>query len=88
MILSILENTPVWVWVMFCAVISLGLAQVRAREVSRARATLLPVVMMILSLSGALTSFSEVPLALAAWVAGLSLSLGTLAAIRLPMPAA
>jgi hypothetical protein len=37
MILSILEHTPVWVWMMFCAVISLGLAQTRTREV-RARA--------------------------------------------------
>jgi hypothetical protein len=75
MILSILEHTPVWVWAVFCAVIALGLAQTRAREVSRARASLLPAVMMALSLSGALSTFTEVTLALAAWMAGFSLSL-------------
>jgi hypothetical protein len=75
MILSILEHTPVWVWMMFCAVISLGLAQTRTREVSRARVTVLPLVMVTLSLSGALSAFTEVPLALAAWVAGFALSL-------------
>jgi len=75
MILSILEHTPVWVWAVFCAVITLGLAQTRTRDVSRARATLLPAVMVTMSLIGALSAFSEVTLALAAWVAGFSLSL-------------
>jgi hypothetical protein len=75
MILSILEHTPVWVWLIFCAVIALGLAQTRTRDVGRARAILLPVVMVALSLSGALSSFTQVALALAAWVTGFSLSL-------------
>jgi hypothetical protein len=43
MILSILEH---WVWAVFFAVIALGLAQTRTREVSRARAALLPAVMV------------------------------------------
>jgi hypothetical protein len=75
MILRILEHTPVWVWAIFCAVITLGVAQTRARNISRARATVLPAVMVVLSLSGALSSFIQVPLALAVWVAGFSLSL-------------
>jgi hypothetical protein len=74
MILCILKHTPVWVWLIFCAVITLGLAQTRTRDVGRARAILLPVVMVALSLSGALISFTQVSLALAAWVAGFSLS--------------
>jgi len=75
MILSILEHTPVWVWAVFCAVSALGLAQTRTRNVGRARAILLPVVMVGLSLSGAFNTFVQVPLALAAWTAGFALSL-------------
>jgi hypothetical protein len=75
MILSILEHTPVWVWVLFCAVVALGISQIRTREVSSARATVLPVVMIALSLSGVWGAFSQVPLALGAWVVGLGVSL-------------
>lgn len=85
MILSILEHTPVWVWVTFCAVIALGSAQIRTREVSSLRATVLPVVMIALSLSGVLGAFSQVPLALGAWVVGLGVSLklaGRVLAVR------
>jgi hypothetical protein len=57
MILSILEHTPVWV--LFCALIALGIAQTRTREVSSARATILPFIMTTLSLSGVLSAFSQ-----------------------------
>jgi hypothetical protein len=85
MILNILAHTPVWVWVTFCAVIALGISQIRTREVSSARATILPVVMIALSLSGVLGAFSQVPLALGAWVVGLGVSLklaGRVLAVR------
>lgn len=85
MILAILEHTPAWVWIVFCAVMALGLAQARTREVSRGRAVVLPLVMMVLSLSGVLSSFGQVPLALVAWVAGVALALtfvGPIVAIR------
>jgi hypothetical protein len=75
MILSILKHTPVWVWVTFCAVVTLGILQVRTREVSAVRATVLPVVMIALSLSGVLSAFSQVPLALGAWLVGVGVSL-------------
>jgi hypothetical protein len=85
MILSILEHTPVWVWVTFCAVMALGISQIRTREVSGARATVLPVVMIALSLSGVLGAFAQVPLALGAWAVGLGVSLklaGRVLAVR------
>ena len=85
MILHILEHTPFWVWVTFCAVIALGISQIRTREVSSARATVLPVVMIVLSLSGVLGAFSQVPLALGAWAVGLAVSLklaGNVLAVR------
>jgi hypothetical protein len=75
MILSILEHTPVWVWVLFCALIALGIAQTRTREVSTARATILPFIMIILSVSGVLSAFSQVALVCVTWVVGFFVSL-------------
>jgi hypothetical protein len=75
MFLNILQHTPIWVWVVFVAIVLLGLQQTRTRDVSIARATILPVVMIVLSLSGVLGAFAHVPLAWAAWAAGVGLSL-------------
>ena len=75
MILEILEHTPIWVWIVFGAVMLLGLQQSRTRDVSIARATILPFVMIVLSLSGVIGAFGPVPLALLAWAAGVGLSL-------------
>jgi uncharacterized protein DUF6622 len=76
MIIDILEHTPVWVWIVFAAIVLLGLQQTRTRDVSIARATILPVVMILLSLSGVvLGAFAHVPLAWMAWALGLGLSL-------------
>ena len=85
MILDILEHTPVWVWIVLGALILLGLQQSRTRDVSIARATILPVVMIVLSLSGVVGAFGHVPLALVAWTAGVGLSLtfaGNAVAVR------
>jgi hypothetical protein len=75
MILEILEHTPLWVWAVFVAVIFLGLQQSRTRNVSIARATILPVVMIVLSLGGVLGAFGQVPIAWVAWTVGLLLTL-------------
>jgi hypothetical protein len=69
-ILEILERTPRWVLVVFCALVALGLSQTRPRDVSRAHATVLPALMVLLSLYGVLGAFSQPALGLAAWVAG------------------
>jgi hypothetical protein len=70
MISNILQHTPIWVWLLFGGLIALGLSQTRTRDVGRARVTILPLVMITLSLSGVLVTFGQVPLALAAWVVG------------------
>ena len=85
MILSILEHTPVWVWALFCALLALGIAQTRTRQVSAARATILPILMIALSLSSVLSSFSLVALACVTWVVGFFVSLvlaGEVMAVR------
>jgi len=75
MILTILEHTPLWVWAVFVAVILLGLQQTRTRDVSIARATILPVIMILLSLSAVVGVFGRIPFAWAAWAIGVALSL-------------
>jgi hypothetical protein len=70
MISNILQHTPIWVWILFCGLLALGVSQTRTRDVGRARVTILPLVMVALSLSGVLGTFGQVPLALAAWVGG------------------
>jgi hypothetical protein len=70
MILNILQHTPPWVWVIFCGLIALGYAQTRPRQISRARATVLPVIFMILSLSAVVSAFGQFPSAFGAWVLG------------------
>jgi hypothetical protein len=78
MLVQILEHTPSWVFILFAALLVLGLSQARAREVSRARATVLPLAMVLLSLLGVLSTFTQSSLALAAWIAGLGLCLSLL----------
>jgi hypothetical protein len=75
MILQILEHTPGWVFVVFAVLLVLGWSQTRAREVSRARATVLPLAMMLLSLIGVLSTFRAPAGAVLAWIAGLGLCL-------------
>src|ERR1700761_487348 len=74
MILGIVAHTPVWVWIVFAGLVLLGLQQTRTRDVGIARATILPVVMIVLSLSGVLTAFAHVPLAWGAWAVGVVLA--------------
>lgn len=88
MILTILEHTPLWVWAVFAALILLGWQQTRTRDVSIARATILPVIMILLSLSGVVGAFGRIPSAWAAcvaWAIGMALSLalaGNAVAVR------
>lgn len=65
---SVLQHTPVWVWGVLALLIVLGLQQSRPHTVSAARATLLPLLMLGLGLSGVLSSFASAG-ALAAWAA-------------------
>ena len=75
MIANILQHTPVWVWALFCGLLALGILQTRTRTVSKARATLLPIVMVLLSLNGVLSAFGPMPVAIGAWIVGLLVTL-------------
>ena len=75
MLILILQHTPTWVWAVFAALTTVGLAQTRARDVSLLRVTILPLVLVALSLSGVFSAFGHAPIALGGWAAGLGVVL-------------
>ena len=81
---QILTHTPIWVFALLAALIALGLAQMRAREVGLQRASALPLAMVALSLAGAASAFGVSVAPLAAWAAALAVT--ALAVLRLPQP--
>jgi hypothetical protein len=70
MLMQIFSQTPKWVFVLFAALLWLGLQQMLPRRVSLNRATLLPLIMTGLSLLGVASAFGELPIALLAWLVG------------------
>ena len=76
MLIAIVRHTPVWVWGLLAALVALGLAQTRDREMSLTRVTILPLAMIALSLSGVFSAFGHLPLALGGWAAGVGAALG------------
>lgn len=75
MLLAIVQHTPVWVWGLLAALVALGLAQTRDRDLSLLRVTILPLVLLALSASGVLSAFGHAPVAVGGWGAGLAAAL-------------
>jgi hypothetical protein len=72
---SILQHTPGWVWGLFTALIALGLSQTRDRDVTLLRVTILPLVLIALSMSGVFSAFGHSPIALGGWASGVGVAL-------------
>ena len=72
MITSVLVHVPAWVWVLLAALIALGVSQSFPRTVALRRATIMPIALIVLSISGVTGTFRGDPLALAAWALGLA----------------
>lgn len=68
----ILRSTPAWVWGLLAALLALGLSQLRARTVSLARVSILPVGMSLFSAFGAYAAFGRSPHTAAAALAWLA----------------
>jgi len=69
--LQIVSNTPTWVFALFLGLLVFGFMQSRNRNVKKILAYLLPIGMIVLSLSGVQSSFGLKPLPVAFWAAGL-----------------
>jgi hypothetical protein len=74
--ITIVQHTPAWVWGLLAMLVALGLLQTRPLEMSLTRVTVLPLVLTALSLTGVLGAFGHMPVALAAWAAGVTAALG------------
>ena len=85
MLLQIVHQTPLWVFVLFAALLGLGLSQLRARSVALGRVLGVGFGLCAFSLYGTLSAFGRLPLALLGWVAGAALVLLWL--LRRPAPA-
>lgn len=55
--LDIVTHTPIWVWLLLGFLVYLGIKQSRDRQVPKNRAFILPVVMIVFSLHGVISSF-------------------------------
>lgn len=75
MITDIFSHTPAWVWILLAVLVKLGLSQAKPHDVSLARVTILPLVMLALSASGVLSAFGYFPVALGGWAAGVGAAL-------------
>ena len=75
MLIQILRGTPVWVWGLLAALVTVGLTQSMPRRIGARRAMIVPGLMLALSLGGVATTFGARPLALAAWAAGIALAI-------------
>jgi hypothetical protein len=85
MLIEIVSRTPLWVWALLAALLSLGLWQRRSRLVKPARLLILPLVMLALGLWTLSASFVAVPEVGLAWLAALAAGLG--AGLRQRAPA-
>lgn len=85
MMLRILSNTPPWVWILFAALLALGISQMFTRTASLARVMALPAAMTVLALYGIFSAFGAAPATLLAWCAAAALSLPAL--LVRPVPA-
>jgi len=72
MLLQIVQHTPLWVWGLLAVLVALGLSQVRTREVSMVRMTILPLVLLALSFSGVVSTFAHATIAILAWAVGVT----------------
>jgi len=82
---DILRYTPIWVWGLLAALLTLGFWQTRTRNLARARLLALPLTLLCLGLWSTSSTFAVLPLAAGVWLAALSASF--FAAQRLKAPA-
>jgi len=85
MLLQILRHTPPWVFVLFAALLAVGLTQWPTRRVGVGRLAVLPLAMSAWSLYSTVAAFGFVVNVLMAWLIGLALAAGVM--LSRPVPA-
>ena len=77
MLNTILSHTPLWVFGILAALVALGSAQMKTRQMTVQRASAIPLVMVVLSLMGTVSAFPGSALALASWATAFTLTTAT-----------
>lgn len=75
MIIEIIKHTPIWVFILFAALLFLGYSQTKNREIKLKRIFILPMAMILLSIFGIFSAFGMMPTALTLWFLGGGISL-------------
>ena len=84
MLIQIITRTPVWVWAILGLLLWVGLKQSVPRSVGLRRITVLPLVMVGLSLAGMLTAFGTGHHALLAWGATAAVAAAVVMQLNFP----
>ena len=82
MFMQILKGTPVWVFVLFFALLAIGVLQSRPRSVTPARLSILPAAFIAFSIYGVIAAFGPHIAGLLAWASGLGATVLAGRAIR------
>lgn len=76
MAFEIIRHTPYWVWFALAFLLRRGYVMSQPHRIAQARVTLLPAVMLLLSLTGVISAFGVRPEVLLCWAAaGLALAI-------------
>jgi alpha-beta hydrolase superfamily lysophospholipase len=67
LLVQVFARTPPWLYILFLALVAIGVSQLAARRVGFKRAMLVPSAMIGLSISGVASGFAALPVALLAW---------------------
>ena len=71
----IITHTPLWIWALLAGLLSLGWSQTKQRQASLMRITIMPLVMIGLSLYGTISVFGSSALIVVTWLLAVFLSL-------------
>lgn len=85
-IVTIVQQTPTWVWGLLGGLVALGMSQARDRTASLARIVLMPVAMTGFSIWGVVSAFGSAPEFAALAGVWLALALALFAAIAIGRP--
>lgn len=69
--IQIIQNTPIWVFVLFFVLLGLGVIQIRDRTVGKVGVTILPCVLVCLSFYGVISAFGPIYGGMLSWSIGL-----------------
>lgn len=75
MFTTFIQHVPYWVWLLLAGLIALGISQSFPRRRTLYRATIMPILLTLLSFYGVVSAFPFQAIAIASWAGGLAFAL-------------